>query len=51
MNLIYVPLSLKIFEAVKDAVSESREKKDGKMLKRIGSNVAVAVIGHFTVEY
>lgn len=48
MNLIYVPLSSKICTAVSDAIKESKEKKDGKMLKRIGSAVVATVVLHYT---
>lgn len=43
------PLSIGIFLAVKEAVAESKKKKDGKMCKRIKDAVVATVVLYFTV--
>ena len=43
------PLSIGIFFAVKEAVSESMKKKDGKMCERIKDAVVGTVVLYFTV--
>lgn len=43
------PLSSMIFRAVKEAVAESKKKKDGKMCKRIKDAVVATVVVYFTV--
>ena len=42
------PLSIEIFLAVKEAVAESKKKKDGKMCKRIKDAVISTVVFYFT---
>lgn len=43
------PLSSMTFRAVKEAVAESKKKKDGKMCKRIKDAVVATVVSYFTV--
>ena len=49
-GLIYPgPLSIRIFFAVKEAVTESMKKKDGKTCERIKNAVVGTVVAYFTV--